>query len=172
MCWLPEMQPCLQDGCQRSRHTKPSGVYPLRRMYESLSDWCNLLSLWVFKPLKTKQEIINSHNPNHWIISEIPHIKWFTEPHGRKMWMLRVCRRIAWERKYAICTVYSWRWDEEAERTGIGRTVMRTAMDRIRVVRTNLPISQQISPQTNPQTKLLTAITKSSSTEKKSLHNM
>ena len=44
--------------------------------------------------------------------------------------------------------------------------------NRIRVVRTNLPISQQISPQTNPQTKLLTAITKSSSTEKKSLHNM
>ena len=43
---------------------------------------------------------------------------------------------------------------------------------RTRVVRTNLPISQQISPQTNPQTKLLTAITKSSSTEKKSLHNM
>ena len=41
-----------------------------------------------------------------------------------------------------------------------------------RVVRTNLPISQQISPQTNPQTKLLTAITKSSSTENKSLHNM
>ena len=39
----------------------------------------------LFKPLKTKQEIINSHNPNHWIISEIPHIKWFTEPHGRKM---------------------------------------------------------------------------------------
>ena len=37
-----------------------------------------------------------------------------------------------------------------------------------RVVRTNLPISQQISP----QTKLLTAITKSSSTENKSLHNM
>ena len=34
----------------------------------------------LFKPLKTKQEIINSHNPNHWIISEIPHIKWFTEP--------------------------------------------------------------------------------------------
>ena len=44
--------------------------------------------------------------------------------------------------------------------------------DRTRVVRTNLPISQQISPQTNPQTKLLTAITKSSSTENKSLHNM
>ena len=57
-------------------------------------------------------------------------------------------------------------------KTATGRTVMRTAMDRTRVVRTNLPISQQISPQTNPQTKLLTAITKSSSTENKSLHNM
>jgi hypothetical protein len=61
-------------------------------------------------------------------------------------------------------------------KTATSRTVMRTAMDRTRVVRTNLPISQQISqqisPQTNPQTKLLTAITKSSSTENKSLHNM
>ena len=57
-------------------------------------------------------------------------------------------------------------------KTATSRTVMRTAMDRTRVVRTNLPISQQISPQTNPQTKLLTAITRSSSTENKSLHNM
>ena len=52
----------------------------------------------LFKPLKTKQEIINSHNPNHWIISEIPHIKWFTEPHGRKMFT-KFYRRLATEQK-------------------------------------------------------------------------
>ena len=52
----------------------------------------------LFKPLKTKQEIINSHNPNHWIISKIPHIKWFTEPHGRKMFT-KFYRRLATEQK-------------------------------------------------------------------------
>jgi len=70
---------------------------------------------------------------------------------------------LSWQRTWMVQT---------RVKTATSRTVMRTAMDRIRVVRTNLPISQQISPQTNPQTKLLTAITKSSSTEKKSLHNM
>ena len=70
---------------------------------------------------------------------------------------------LSWQRTWMVQT---------RVKTATGRTVMRTAMDRTRVVRTNLPISQQISPQTNPQTKLLTAITKSSSTENKSLHNM
>ena len=36
--------------------------------------------------------------PNHWIISEIPHIKWFTEPHGRKMFT-KFYRRLATEQK-------------------------------------------------------------------------
>ena len=31
---LPEMHPGLQNGRQSNRNTKPSGVYPLRRMYE------------------------------------------------------------------------------------------------------------------------------------------
>jgi hypothetical protein len=52
------------------------------------------------------------------------------------------------------------------------RTAMKTAMDRIRVVRTNPPINLQTSPQTDPQTKLPTATTRSSSTENELLHNM
>ena len=46
---LPEMHPGLQNGRQSNRNTKPSGVYPLRRMYESLSGGCSMLSLRIFK---------------------------------------------------------------------------------------------------------------------------
>ena len=70
---------------------------------------------------------------------------------------------LSWQRTWMVQT---------RVKTVTVRTVMRTAMDRIRVVRTNLLISPQISPQTDPQTKLLIAITKRSSTENRLLHNM
>ena len=57
-------------------------------------------------------------------------------------------------------------------KTITNRTATKTATDRIRVVRTNPQINQQTSPQTDPQIKLLTATTRSSSTENELLHNM